>query len=95
MLSGGVMLIERKCSICKIIKQRSDFFNDKSRSSGFGYSCKECVEKYRIKRKGDKPGLIESCIELLGKEISLKEKFENVIDITKINGESSINYIPI
>ena len=26
---------------------------------------------------------------------SLKEKFENVIDITKINGESSINYIPV
>lgn len=26
---------------------------------------------------------------------SLKEKFVNVIDITKINGESSINYIPV
>lgn len=45
----------RICSICRVEKPLTDFSRNKSRRTGYGYSCKDCVKKhskeYRLRKK--------------------------------------------
>jgi len=38
----------RICNVCKIEKPLSEFPKDKSSPMGYGYKCKECMNKYNI-----------------------------------------------
>jgi len=35
-------MIEQKCNACKVIKPMCDYNKNKTRKSGYNYSCKEC-----------------------------------------------------
>lgn len=35
----------KKCSKCKEIKLKSDFYKNKNSKDGFGWHCKKCLKK--------------------------------------------------
>lgn len=49
--NGYLKITEKKCSICGVIKQTSDFFVDSGSKDGFNKSCRQCISEYKKSKK--------------------------------------------
>jgi hypothetical protein len=47
--------MKRKCSVCKEVKNDSEFYKDKKGARGYGYRCKECAKSITIKWRLENP----------------------------------------
>jgi len=46
--------MDKKCNVCKIVKDISCFYKDNSKPSGYSYRCKDC-DKIRVKNRNSYP----------------------------------------
>ena len=59
--SAGLQITEKKCSKCKIVKDRCEFYNSKRTKSGLQSQCKECKRSKLANEKASIPDGLFKC----------------------------------